>query len=84
MPGQLRVTIGNKEWLASSLTTLGVGSGLGGLAELPQGTGMLFDLGFEQTITVTTEPMLFPLDIAFFSEAMVITRFTATSSQGTW
>jgi len=35
---------------------------------------MLFDLGFEQIITVTTEPMLFPLDIAFFSEGMVITE----------
>ena len=35
---------------------------------------MLFDMGYEQTITVTTEPMLFPLDIAFLSEALEVTE----------
>ena len=41
---------------------------------MPQGTGMLFDMGFEQIIQVTTVPMLFPLDIAFFSEGAVVTE----------
>jgi hypothetical protein len=35
---------------------------------------MLFDMGFEQIIQVTTVPMLFPLDIAFLSETMVVTE----------
>ncbi len=75
MSVQLIATIGDKEWLASLANNpWELVQGLGGLAGLPQGTGMLFDLGFEQTITVTTEPMFFPLDIAFFSEAMVITE----------
>jgi len=75
MSGQLRVTIGNKEWLASLAIDLWeLVQGPGGVAEMPQGTGMLFDLGFEQTISVTTEPMLFPLDIAFLSEDMIITE----------
>jgi uncharacterized membrane protein (UPF0127 family) len=75
MAGQVIVTIGDKEWLASLASDpWELVQGLGGIPEIPDGTGMLFDMGFEQTITVTTEPMLFPLDIAFFSEAMVVTE----------
>ena len=33
---------------------------------------MLFDTGFEQTIEVTTAPMLFSLDIAFLSDDLVV------------
>jgi hypothetical protein len=33
---------------------------------------MLFDLGWEQTIEVTTVPMLFPIDIAFFSDDLTV------------
>ncbi|MDY6918046.1 MAG: DUF192 domain-containing protein, partial [Chloroflexota bacterium] len=46
--------------------------GLGGLPAIDPGTGMLFDLGWEQTINVTTVPMLFPLDICFLSEGLVV------------
>ena len=75
MAGQVKVTIGDKEWLASLASTYWEQvQGLGGIAEIPPGTGMLFDLGAEQIITVTTEPMFFPLDIAFFSEDMVVTE----------
>ena len=75
MAGQLTVIISNKEWLVSlAETPWELTQGLGGIPEIPQGTGMLFDMGFEQTITVTTEPMLFPLDIAFLSESLVITE----------
>ncbi len=75
MAGQLTLAISNKEWLVSlAETPWELTQGLGGLPEIPQGTGMLFDMGFEQTITVTTEPMLFPLDIAFLSEGMVVTE----------
>ena len=75
MPGQLKITVGDKEWLASLANTYWEqAQGLGGIAEISPGTGMLFDLGPEQTITVTTEPMLFSLDIVFFSEDMIITE----------
>lgn len=75
MAGQVKITIEDKEWLASlSSTYWELVHGLGGIPEMETGTGMLFDLGFAQDITVTTEPMLFPLDIAFLSEDMVITE----------
>ncbi len=75
MAGQVRVTIGDKEWIASlAVTAWELTQGLGGIPEIPLGTGMLFDMGFEQTVNVTTEPMLFPLDIAFLSEDLVITE----------
>ena len=75
MAGQLTLAISNKEWLVSlAQTPWELTQGLGGIPEMPQGTGMLFDLGFEKTITVTTEPMLFPLDIAFLSESLAITE----------
>ncbi len=75
MAGQLTVRISNKEWLANlAEDPWELVQGLGGIPEIPQGTGMLFDLGFEQAITVTTEPMLFPLDIAFLSESLAITE----------
>jgi uncharacterized membrane protein (UPF0127 family) len=75
MAGQVRVTIAGKEWQASLASTpQELVQGLGGITEMPPATGMLFDVGFEQTITVTTTPMLFPLDIAFLSEAMEVTE----------
>ncbi|MBI2849757.1 MAG: DUF192 domain-containing protein [Chloroflexi bacterium] len=75
MAGQLTVRISDKEWLTSlAQAPWELTQGLGGIPEIPQGTGMLFDLGFEQTVTVTTEPMLFPLDIAFLNEELVVTE----------
>ena len=59
-------------YLATTYAELTVG--LGGQLSIPAGSGMLFDLGSEQTIQVTTVPMLFPLDIAFFSEEFVTTE----------
>ncbi|BCT55320.1 ArdC-like ssDNA-binding domain-containing protein [Dehalococcoides mccartyi] len=75
MAGQVKITIGDKEWLASLASTYWeLVQGLGGISGIDAGTGMLFDLGFAQDITVTTEPMLFPLDIAFLNEELVITE----------
>jgi len=75
MAGQLTIKIGDKEWFAELATTpLELVQGLGGIQGIPQRTGMLFDLSYEQPVTVTTEPMLFPLDIAFLSDALVITE----------
>jgi uncharacterized membrane protein (UPF0127 family) len=75
MAGQVIVTVGDKEWFASLASDpWELVQGLGGVSGMDASTGMLFDLGFEQEITVTTEPMLFNLDIAFFSEAMIVTE----------
>ncbi len=48
--------------------------GLGGRPSLQSGTGMLFDMGTPQIIIVTTVPMLFPIDIAFLDDKMLITE----------
>jgi len=73
MTGQATVTIGDRKWsvsIASSPWELT--QGLGGIPEMAPETGMLFDMGWEQIIQVTTVPMLFLLDIAFLSEDMVV------------
>ncbi|BAQ34132.1 ArdC-like ssDNA-binding domain-containing protein [Dehalococcoides sp. UCH007] len=83
MAGQVKITIGDKEWLASlSSTYWELVQGLGGISGIDAGTGMLFDLGFAQDITVTTEPMLFPLDIAFLSEDLVVTEIDRNIQPG--
>ena len=75
MSGQGTVRIGDKQWLISLADApWELVQGLGGIPEMTPNTGMLFDLGFEQAVTVTTEPMLFPLDIAFLSESLMITE----------
>jgi len=75
MAGQAVVTIGNKEWVTDVATLpWELSQGLGGLVELPPATGMLFDVGFKQIIEVTTVPMLFPLDIAYLSENLIVTE----------
>ncbi len=75
MPVQGTVTIGDKQWAVDIASTFWeLSQGLGGLSEIPAGTGMLFDLGSEQIIEVTTVPMLFSLDIAFLSEDLMVTE----------
>ncbi len=75
MAGQAIVTINDRQWAVDiAVTPWELSQGLGGLSELPSGTGMLFDLEYEQVIEVTTVPMLFPLDIVFLSEDMTITE----------
>jgi len=75
MAGQAVVTIGDKEWYVDVATLpWEMSQGLGGLVELPPAAGMLFDMGFVQTIEVTTVPMLFPIDIAFLSEDLTVTE----------
>jgi len=69
------IAVKNKQWDISIATTPWEQTqGLGGLSDMPAQSGMLFDLGMSQTIQVTTVPMLFPLDIAFFSETLEITE----------
>jgi len=76
MPGSAVVTINEKEWevdVAASADELS--AGLGGVVSIPANTGMLFDLGGPQTVEVTTEPMLFNIDIIFIKETVGITDF---------
>jgi len=75
MSEQATITIREKQWDVSVASApWELTQGLGGIPELPPGTGMLFDLGWPQAIQVTTVPMLFPLDIAFLSDTLVITE----------
>jgi uncharacterized membrane protein (UPF0127 family) len=71
----IRLLIGKENFIVTEVNSPeDLAQGLGGISELLAGSGMLFDMGMEQFITVTTEAMLFPLDIAFLSEAMEITE----------
>ena len=64
MPGEAIVTIRDRQWTVSLATTPAeLSQGLGGVVSIPAGTGMLFDVGVDQVIGVTTEPMLFAIDI---------------------
>jgi len=73
VPGQGIITIRDKQWSVSIANTpWELTQGLGGVAGIPSGAGMLFDTGWEQYITVTTVGMLFPLDVAFLSESLVV------------
>lgn len=73
MPGTAKVTIAEKEWQVSIASLpWELSAGLGGVSSLPAGNGMLFDLGTERTVQVTTEPMLFPIDIIFVSDGSTV------------
>ncbi|MDO8636409.1 MAG: DUF192 domain-containing protein, partial [Dehalococcoidia bacterium] len=83
MPGQAIITINHRQWTVSMATTLQeLVQGLGGMATIPPGTGMLFDMGQEQTITVTTVPMLFPLDIVFLNNYLMVNDLALNAAPG--
>ncbi len=83
MPRQAVVTIGDKQWRVNLTTTYQeLVTGLGGLPSIPAATGMLFDMGAEGRITVTTVPMLFPLDLVFISSSMLVTEVVAGMAPG--
>lgn len=69
MPGQTTVTIDGKQWTVSVATTIAeLAAGLSGVASMPAGTGILFDLGSDRSlILVNMNQMLFPLDIVFIN-----------------
>jgi len=75
MSAPASINIRDNNWLVTVATQpWELAQGLAGLIAMPSRTGMLFALGQEQLIQVTTVNMLFPLDIAFISEALVITE----------
>ena len=60
MSGQAVITIQDKQWeVGIASTPWELEQGLGGLTELLSGTGMLFDTGWEQIVSVTTVPMIY-------------------------
>lgn len=69
MPGTATVTINEKQWtvsIASTYTELI--SGLSGVVSIPAKTGVLFDMGVDQSsIRVDMSQMLFALDIVFIN-----------------
>ncbi len=75
MAGQATITLKDKIWnVTLAVEPWELTQGLGGFTSIQPGTGMLFDLGAPQIIQVTTEPMFFPLDIAFLSESLAVTE----------
>jgi uncharacterized membrane protein (UPF0127 family) len=83
MARQATIQIGDREWLVDVATQpWELSQGLGCLSGLPAGTGMLFDLGWEQIIEVTTVPMLFPLDIAFMASDLSVTELFRNVAPG--
>jgi len=68
------VTIGERTWevyIADSFDERM--SGLGGWSSLSPNIGMLFVMGYEAPIQVTTVPMLFDLDIVFINSDLEVT-----------
>lgn len=85
MPGRGKVIIRETEWDVAFATTYAeMSSGLGGVESMLSNEGMLFDFGSDTDIQITTDPMLFDLDIVFI-ETVDIDRaagtFTATVVQ---
>jgi uncharacterized membrane protein (UPF0127 family) len=74
MAGQAVVTIRDRQWQASLATSyLELTQGLSEILQIPSGTGMLFDLGYDTIFTVTTKEMLFPIDIIRINSSMAVT-----------
>ena len=83
MSGQAIVNISDKQWNVAMATTYSeLVAGLGGYSSIPAGTGMLFDMGSDQYIDVTTVPMLFSLDIAFISGSLTVVGLAQDAPPG--
>lgn len=69
MAGQGTVTIGEIVWTVDFAVTMAeLTSGLSGVASIPVGTGMLFDVGSDQSsLSINMQDMLFGLDIVFIN-----------------
>ena len=77
------VTIGDREWTVEVATTPAeLSAGLGGLSSIPASTGMLFDLGSSRGVQVTTEPMLFSIDIIFIGENLEVIDVVSNIAPG--
>ena len=73
MPGQAIVRVNENEWAVSLAATYAeLVWGLSGLTSIPSGTGMLFVLATDQPVSVTTQPLLFNIDIIFISGGLEV------------
>ncbi len=83
MGGTATVTSGAKVWSVwLALTEAERNQGLGGLSSIPVNTGMLFDLGEDTPVTITTEPMLFNIDILFINSSLEIVDISDNIAPG--
>ena len=83
MAGQAVVNIGDHLWTVDLATTpVELTQGLGGIPSIPEGTGMLFDLGQDRIIQVTTETMLFPIDIIWIHSAQGVVEVARDIAPG--
>ncbi len=66
MLGEGTVTIGGRQWVVSvAYTSRELALGLSGLTSIPANTGMLLDLGTLRAAGITTEQMLFNIDVVY-------------------
>jgi len=73
MLGTALITINENQWSVEVANTIAeLSNGLSGRASLPAGTGMLFILPTKQAVTVQTNEMLFPIDIIFINNNLVL------------
>jgi len=84
MPGQTVVTIKDKQWAVSIANTYAeLTTGLSGIESIPPGTGMLFDLGYNQKfIQIDMTRMLFPLDIIFINSTQGVVGVISDAEPG--
>ena len=84
MPGQAIVRVNENEWAVSLATTYAeLVWGLSGVTSIPSGTGMLFVLPTDQPVSVTTEPLLFNIDIIFISSGLEVVDVARNAAPGT-
>jgi uncharacterized membrane protein (UPF0127 family) len=84
MTGLATVTVDGSSWTCQVASTPAeLEQGLSGVASMPDGEGMLFDLGSERIVTINTYNMLFPLSIAIIDESLKIVGVIITLSIGT-
>ncbi len=75
MTRQAVISTQDKSWSVEVASTQAeLSQGLSGRTSLLANTGMLFDLGSDQIVTITMLQMLFPLDIVFVSGELVVTE----------
>ena len=84
MPGQAVVTLREKQWQVSLATTYAeLVGGLSGVPSILAGTGMLFVLPADQLASVTTQLLLFNIDIIFISSGLEVVDVARNVAPGT-
>jgi len=84
MAGQATVSIRDKQWSCAVANTFTeISTGLSGVESIPAATGMLFDLGSDQSsIQIDMSEMLFPLDIIFINSTQGVVGVSQNCEPG--